>query len=78
MTQRQMINGIRDIERFENPSKTKKVLRYRTRHEKTRGQEAHFNPELKGVLLGQIAENFIKNRSEYKQLYDEKKQTYSQ
>lgn len=68
-----LINGIRDIERFENPSKLRKYCGTAPGMKKTRGQEAHFNPELKGVLLGQIAENFIKNRSEYKQLYDEKK-----
>lgn len=71
-----LISKIKVIDRFENPSKlrtycgTAPGLRMRS------NVEANFNPELKGILLGQVAESFIKSGSQYKRVYDEKKQYY--
>jgi hypothetical protein len=71
-----LISNIRSIERFENPSKLRKYCGTVPGQKKMRNVEAQFNPELKGILLGQIAENFIKNNSQYKRVYDEKKAYY--
>ena len=73
-----LISKIRDIQRFENPSKLRTYCGCAPGLVRHAGMEANFNPELKGVLLGQVAENFIKNKSQYKRIYDEKKAYYLQ
>jgi hypothetical protein len=67
---------IRDIQRFENPSKLRTYCGTAPGMFHTRGVEANFNPELKGFMMGQIAESFIKAKSQYKRVYDEKKAYY--
>ena len=71
-----LISKIRDMQRFENPSKLRTYCGCAPGCVNVRGVESNFNPELKGVLLGQVAENFIKNKSQYKRIYDEKKAYY--
>ena len=71
-----LISNIRDINRFENPSKLRKYCGCVPDQKMKRGQEANFNPELKGILLGQVSESFIKSVSQYKRVYDEKKAYY--
>jgi len=71
-----LISKIRDIQRFENPSKLRTYCGCAPGMVRQSGVEAKFSPELKGILLGQIAENFIKNKSQYKRIYDEKKTYY--
>ena len=71
-----LISNIRDIQRFENPSKLRTYCGCAPGLVRRQGLEANFNPELKGILLGQVAENFIKNKSQYKRVYDEKKAYY--
>ncbi|MBU2634731.1 MAG: transposase [Nanoarchaeota archaeon] len=67
---------LRDVKRFPNPSKLRKYCGTVPGSKMTRGQEAHFNPELKGILLGQISKNFLMANSQYRKVYDEKKQAY--
>jgi hypothetical protein len=71
-----LLSMIRDIQRFENPSKLRTYCGCAPGQVRRAGLESNFNPELKGVLLGQVAENFIKNKSQYKHIYDEKKTYY--
>jgi hypothetical protein len=71
-----LISKIRDIQRFENPSKLRTYCGCAPGMVRQVGMEAKFSPELKGILLGQVAENFIKNKSQYKRIYDEKKAYY--
>ena len=67
---------IRDIKRFPNPSKLRKYCGTAPDMKKRRGIEAHFVPALKGLMLGQIATQFLRNGSQYKQVYDDKKAEY--
>lgn len=71
-----LISKIRFIDRFENPSKLRTYCGTAPGMKKVGGVEANFNPELKGILLGQVAESFIKSNSQYKRVYDEKKAYY--
>jgi len=68
---------LRDIKRFPNPSKLRKYCGTTPDSKLRRGQEAHFNPELKGIMLGQIAKNFLMANGQYKVVYDTKKAHYS-
>lgn len=68
---------LRDVKRFPNPSKLRKYCGTTPDSKRRRGVEAHFNPELKGILLGQVAKNFLMANSQYRKVYDEKKQYYS-
>jgi hypothetical protein len=69
---------IGDITRFRNPSALRKYCGTVPGQRRRRGQEANFNPALKGVLLGQVAGNFLKNKSQYKAYYDRKKAKYAE
>lgn len=71
-----LLIAVRDIERFENPSKLRTYCGCAPGMRKVAGVEANFNPELKGLILGQIAESFIKSKSQYKKVYDDKKAYY--
>jgi hypothetical protein len=71
-----LLIAIRDIERFENPSKLRTYCGCAPGMRKVAGAEANFNPELKGLILGQIADSFIKSGSQYKKVYDDKKAYY--
>jgi len=72
----QLCSKVRDIERFPNPSKLKKYFGLAPNMKLHRGQQADFNPEAKGLMLGKIASCFIKLRGQYKKMYDETKQFY--
>lgn len=67
---------LRDVKRFPNPSKLRKYCGTTPDSKLRRGQEAHFNPELKGIMLGQIAKNFLMANGQYKVVYDTKKAYY--
>lgn len=69
---------LRDIKRFPNPSKLRKYCGTVPGLKRVKGKEAHFNPELKGILLGQITKSFLMANSQYRQVYDEKKAYYLQ
>lgn len=73
-----LIYNIRDATRFPNPSKLRKYCGTVPGQRFIAGQEAHFSPELKSILLGQIPGNFLKANSQYKQIYDAKKSYYTQ
>ena len=67
---------LRDIKRFPNPSKLRTYCGTAPNMKKHKGVEANFNPELKGFMLGQLATQFLRNVSQYKKVYDEKKAEY--
>ena len=64
---------IRDIRRFNNPSKLRKYCGCEPGAKRVAGVQSEYNPEIKGFMLGILAENFIKSNSQYKRIYDEKK-----
>jgi hypothetical protein len=74
----QLLMYVRDIQRFPNPSKMRKYMGLVPAMKKRRGQEAHFVPELKGLMLGKIGQSFMKSGSPYKKIYDEKKKAYQE
>ena len=67
---------LRDIKRFPNPSKLRKYCGTVPGDTLRRGKEANFNPGLKGIMLGQIPKNFLMADSQYKVVYDSKKEHY--
>jgi hypothetical protein len=68
---------IRDIRRFDNPSKLRKYCGTDPGAKQMRGVQSSYKPELKGFMLGQLADNFIKSNSQYKRVYDDKKAYYT-
>lgn len=68
---------IRDIRRFNNPSKLRKYCGCEPGAKRVAGVQSEYNPEIKGFMLGILAENFIKSNSQYKRIYDEKKAYYT-
>lgn len=68
---------IKNPQRFHHPSALRKYCGTAPGLKLQRGQEACFVPELKGILLGQIAKNFLMNNSPYKTIYDAKKRYYT-
>lgn len=73
-----LLCNLRDVKRFPNPSKLRKYCGTAPGTKLRQGQEANFNPELKGILLGQIAKNFLMSNSQYRQVYDRKKAKYQE
>lgn len=69
----QVICAIKDIRRFPNPSKLRTYLGTAPALKKQRGVKAVFNPKYKGLMLGKVADCFIKSESQYKIVYDDKK-----
>jgi len=72
----QLLIAVRDIRRFENPSKLCTYMGTAPALKKVRGIQAKFNPEYKGLCLGRISPSLIKSKSQYKRVYDEKKAKY--
>ena len=68
---------LRDVKRFPNPSKLRKYCGITPGSKLIRDKEAHFNPELKGILLGQIAKSFLMAKSQFCIVYNKKKVNYA-
>ena len=66
-----------DITRFPQPGKLMKYCGLAVVDGKAdrlkRGEEANYKPELKALLLGVLGDNLIKQKSKYRQVYDERR-----
>lgn len=77
LTASKLLYLVGDVTRFPNPSKLVKysglaVIDGKPDRPK-RGEELHYDPKLKALLLGIIGDNFIKAGSQYRRIYDERK-----
>jgi hypothetical protein len=77
LTASKLLYYVGDITRFSQPSKLMKysglaVVNGRADRLR-RGEEANYKPELKALLLGVIGPNFLKNKSQYRRVYDERR-----
>lgn len=68
---------VRDPRRFHHPSALRKYCGTAPGMIKRKRTEAHFVPKLKGIMIGQMAKNFLMNDSQYKTVYDHKKEYYT-
>lgn len=71
-----------DVTRFIQPSKLVKYCGLATGENGVdklrRGEEAHYKPELKALVLGVIAPNLLKSGSQYRVVYDERRKRTEQ
>lgn len=72
----QIIAHVRDIRRFRNPSAMRKYFGLAPKQKLVKKKKANFNPERKGLMLGKVAQQFIRGKTPYKAVYDEKKRFY--
>jgi len=78
LTASKLIFLIKDPTRFSQPSKMIKycglaVDKNGVPDRPKKGVELNYNPKLKSLLLGVIADNFIKSNSQYRKVYDERR-----
>ena len=77
LTASKLIYLVKDVTRFANPSKLMKYSGLAVidgvPDKPKRGEELHYDPTLKALLLGVIGDNFIKSGSQYRKIYDERK-----
>lgn len=77
LTASKLLYLVKDVTRFSNPSKLMKYAGLAvingTPDKPKKGVELHYNPELKSLLLGVIADNFIKSKSQYRKAYDDRR-----
>lgn len=72
LTSAELLTIVGDITRFDMPSKLCEYFGVGGIQRLTRGQEANFNPKNKALLLGVIGDNFLKQNSQYRAIYDQR------
>jgi len=77
LTASKLLYLVKNVTRFNQPSKLMKYAGLAVidgvSDKPKRGEELHYDPELKSLLLGVIGDNFIKSGSQYRRVYDERK-----
>lgn len=78
LTASKLLYMVGDVTRFSQPSKLVKYSGLAVENGETdrlrKGQEANYKPELKALLLGVIGDNFLRANSQYRKVYDERKE----
>ena len=77
LTASKLLYYVGDVTRFSQPSKLLKYCGLAVVDGKAdrlrKGVEANYKPELKALLLGVIGPNFLRAKSQYRRVYDERK-----
>lgn len=79
LTGSKLLQYVDDVTRFNQPSKLIKYCGLAVKEDggpqvMRRGKQGGYKPKLKALLLGVIGNNFIKSNSEYRRIYDERKE----